>query len=117
MAFADLSPEEEPLLHDCLTGGLYGADDPDRLHSSNLTLEAVSAERQGRRSKGAMRALFLPAESLAGRFPYLYKRPWLLPVAWTQRIWGYLREKRAPSKTLQIGQERIKLLRRYRLLD
>ena len=117
MAFADLSPEEEPLLHDCLTGGLYGADDPDRLHSSNLTLEAIAAEKQGRRQLGLAKALFPSAATLSGRFPYLYKRPWLLPVAWTQRIWGYLRERRAPSKTLQIGQERIKLLRRYRLLD
>lgn len=117
MAFADLSPEEEPLLHDCLTGGLYGADDPDRLHSSNLTLEAIAAEKQGRRQLGLAKALFPSAATLSGRFPYLYKRPWLLPVAWTQRIWGYLRERRAPSKTLQIGQERIELLRRYRLLD
>lgn len=117
MAFADLSPEEEPLLHDCLTGGLYGADDPDRLHSSNLTLEAIAAEKQGRRQLGLAKALFPSAATLSGRFPYLYKRPWLLPVAWTQRIVRYLSEKRAPSKTLQIGQERIKLLRRYRLLD
>lgn len=118
MAFADLKPDEKPLLHDCLTGGLYGADDPDRLHSSNLTLEAVSAQRQGRRSKGAMRALFLPAESLAGRFPYLYKRPWLLPVAWVQRVWGYVfRERSRPKNTLQIGRERIELLRQYGILS
>ena len=116
-AFADLKPDEEPLLHDCLTGGLYGADDPDRLHSSNLTLEAIAAEKQGRRQLGLAKALFPSAATLSGRFPYLYKRPWLLPVAWTQRIVRYLSEKRAPSKTLQIGQERIKLLRRYRLLD
>ncbi len=116
-AFADLTPDEEPLVHDCLTGGLYGADDPDRLHSSTLTLEAVAAEKQGRRRRGLVKALFPSAATLSGRFPYLYKRPWLLPVAWTQRIVCYLRERRAPSKTLQIGQERIELLRQYRLLD
>jgi hypothetical protein len=116
-AFADLTLDEEPLVHDCLTGGLYGADDPDRLHSSTLTLEAVAAGKQGRKQRGLVKALFPSANTLAGRFSYLRKRPWLLPAAWTQRFVGYLREKSAPSRSLQIGQERIELLRQYGLLD
>ena len=117
VAFADLSPDEEPLLHDCLTGGLYGANDRDRLHSSTMTLEAVAADRTGRRSLGAIRSLFLPAESLSGRFHYLRKRPWLLPAAWAQRIFGYVfREKSKPANTLNIGRNRIELLRQYGVL-
>lgn len=116
-AFADLTPDEKPLLHDCLTGGLYGADDPDRLHSSTLTLEAVAAEKQGRRQRGLFKALFPSANTLAGRFPYLWRRPWLLPAAWTQRFVCYLRERSDPSRSMQIGQERIALLRQYDLLD
>ena len=116
-AFADLTPDEEPLLHDCLTGGLYGADDRDRLHSSTLTLDAVAAERQGRRRRGLLKALFPSAASLAHRYPYLYKRPWLLPAAWVQRASSYAAEKSAPSRSLRIGEERIKLLRRYGVLE
>ena len=115
--FAELRPDEEPLLHDCLTGGLYGANDPDRLHSSTLTLEAAAAEKCGRRRHGALRAIFPPVEPLSHRFPYLRKHSWLLPVAWAQRILQYLREKGSPARSLQIGEERIALLRRYRVLE
>lgn len=116
-AFADLEVDEQPLLDDCLTGGLYGTADMDRLHSSTLTLEAVEADRTGRKKHGAMHSVFLPANNLAGRFPYLRKHPWLLPVAWAQRVWGYVtREKANPGNTLRIGQERIALLRQYHII-
>ena len=80
-AFADVETDELPLLKDSLSGGMFGADDPDRLHSSTLTLEAVSASKKGKRPLGALHSLFLPAASLSGRYPYLKKRPWLLPAA------------------------------------
>lgn len=117
-AFADIEVDEQPLLEDCLTGGLYGTSDMDRLHSSTLTLEAVSADRAGRKKHGAMHSVFLSANSLAGRYPYLRKHPWMLPVAWTQRVWGYVtREKANPGNTLRIGQERIALLRQYHIIE
>ena len=117
-AFAETAVDELPLLEDCLTGGLYGTSDMDRLHSSTLTLEAVSADRAGRKKRGAMHSVFLSANSLAGRYPYLRKHPWLLPVAWTQRVWGYVtREKANPGNTLRIGQERIALLRQYHIIE
>lgn len=116
-AFADLDPDEGPLLEDCLSGGLYGANDPDRLHSSTLTLEAVAARKHGRRRRGALHSVFLSAGSLSGRYPYLRERPWLLPLAWTQRIWSYLfLGKSNPGKTIQIGRERIALLKQYQIL-
>ena len=117
-AFADAEVDELPLLEDCLTGGLYGTTDMDRLHSSTLTLEAVEADRSGRKTRGAIHSVFLPVESLSGRFPYLRKRPWLLPLAWTQRAWAYMtREKANPGNTLRIGQERIALLRKYHIIE
>ncbi|MBQ3424397.1 MAG: nucleotidyltransferase family protein [Oscillospiraceae bacterium] len=115
--FADLDPEEGPLLQDCLAGGLYGAEDLDRMHSSALTLDAVAADRQGRRRHGLLKALFPDAKTMSVRFPYLQKRPWLLPVAWTQRILRYTTKNRAPTKSLHIGQERVALLRHYGVLD
>lgn len=116
--FSVLDVDELPLLADSLRGGLFGADDPDRLHSSTLTLDAVAASKTGRRTRGALHSLFLPASSLVGRFPYLRKRPWLLPVAWTQRAWLYLtKDKPNPGNTLRIGRERIELLKQYDLLQ
>lgn len=112
-AFADLAPDEEPLVRDCLTGGLYGANDPDRVHSNALTLDAADADRQGRRRRGLARALFPGVQTMSARYPYLQKRPWLLPAAWVQRLGRYLAEKGAPGETLRIGEERVALLRQY----
>ena len=111
-----------PLLEDMLSGGVYGAEDINRLHSSTLTLDAVAADRGGRRRGGALHSVFLPAKDLSGRYIYLRKRPWLLPVAWTERIWGYLTKRKGlqavkPAETLRIGRERIDLLRRYGIID
>lgn len=114
--------DELPLLADVLSGGLYGVNDIDRAHSSTLTLEAVASQRQGRRSGGALRSLFPPASSLKGRYPYLRRHRWLLPAAWAQRAIGYLngkndRQSVNPAKSLQIGRERIELLRSYDIIE
>lgn len=116
--FAGEEIDEIPLLLDCLRGGLYGVEDPNRQHSSTLTLEAVAAQRKGRVNRGVLYSVFLPASALAGRFPYLRKRPWLLPAAWVQRVWLYLTQDRANvSDTLRQGRERIELLRQYKILS
>lgn len=121
-AFAAADADLGPLLEDILSGGVYGSKDINRLHSSTLTLDAVAADRSGRRRGGALHSVFLPVKDLAWRYPYLRKRPWLLPVAWTQRIWGYLTRGKGsqavkPAETLRIGRDRIDLLRRYGIID
>lgn len=117
--FAGYGGDVEPLLEDILSGGIYGAEDVDRAHSSTLTLDAVAADRTGRRRGGALRSVFLPAKALSGRYPYLRTKPWLLPVAWTSRIWGYLAGRKAvkPTETLRIGRDRIALLKQYGIID
>ncbi len=118
-AFSGFDDDVQPLLDDILSGGLYGAEDIDRLHASTLTLDAVAAQRTGRRRGGALRSVFLPAGDLAGRYPYLRARPWLLPVAWTQRVWDYVfRQKHVhPTQSVRIGNRRIALFRRYGVID
>ncbi len=117
--FAQYDRDMDLLLEDVLSGGVYGAEDIDRLHSSTLTLDAVAADRTGRRRGGALRSVFLPARDLSGRYPYLRAKPWLLPVAWTQRIWGYLTGRKTvkPTETLRIGRDRIALLKRYGIIE
>ena len=116
-SFTDPAPDEIPLLKDCLSGGLYGAEDKDRVHSRAYTLDEIRASREGRRPHGTARSLFPGRSSLAGRYPYLRKRPWLLPAAWVQRLWGYvIRERANPGKSIQIGRERIALLKQYQIL-
>ena len=119
--FADIEVDESALLEDVLSGGLYGVVDIDRAHSSTMTLEAVSADRGGRRRKGALHSVFLPLASMRGQFPYLRKYPWLLPAAWTQRIFRYLTRKDRPdpinpARSVQIARERIALFKEYRII-
>ena len=120
-AFVDIDVDESALLEDILSGGLYGVVDVDRAHSSTMTLEAVSAARDGRRSKGALHSLFLPLEAMRGNYPYLRSCPWLLPAAWVQRIFRYLARKDRsdpvnPLRSVQIAHERIDLLKQYRII-
>ena len=120
-AFSDLEADESALLEDILSGGLYGVVDKDRAHSSTMTLEAVSADRGGRRRKGALHSVFLPLEGMKGNYPYLRKYPWLLPAAWAQRITRYLARKGRPDpvnpvRSVQIARERIDLLKQYRII-
>ena len=116
-AFRDPEIDELPLLDDCLSGGVYGAEDEDRLHSSNMTLEAVAAGKQGRADRTLWKSLFPTVKYLQDRFPYARTHVWLLPVAWAQRLWLYVfRGRGNASKSLRIGRRRIELLRRYRII-
>ena len=121
-AFAEIQADETALLNDILSGGVYGATDEDREHSSTITLDAVEAQKEGRKGRGAFASVFRPLGSLVGQYPYLEKHPWLLPYAWTQRIFRYLfRRDRSgsinPSESIRIGKERTQLLRKYGIID
>ena len=121
-AFSDVSVDEAPLLADVLEAGIHGQD-VDRLHSANITLGTVADERQGRsaKAKGLRASVFLPADRLKSRYPFLERRPWLLPVAWTKRVFTYLRDRRQhsgvhPTASLRIGRERVALLEKYHII-
>ena len=111
----------EPLLHDTLCGGVYGSNDLTRLHSSTVTLNAVKASRTGEKS-GVLRTVFPKREYLERRYPYLKKRPYLLPVAWAQRLAHYASEKQSgagnsASGSIKLAKERIELMKRYGIMD
>ena len=119
-----LPVDEAPLLADVLSSGNLG-EDIDRLHSAHITLQTVAADRLGARAGGTIRnTVFLPASALSGRYPYLKKCPWLLPVAWVSRTatyaMGRLRRKSGaerPAASLRIGKNRVDLLRAYHIID
>lgn len=116
-----ITVEEAPLLADLLQGGIYGVSNRDRLHSSSMTLNAVSADKKGKRTAGTIRAAFPSAKALENRFPYLKSKPFLLPVAWVSRLAGYARENAYGNGTaknaVKIGNERIQLLKIYNIID
>ena len=122
VAWREIRVNELPMLKDLLSGGLYGNANMNRKHSSNITLDAVAAQKQGRKAKnGLLTSVFPPVSKIAGRYPYLKKHPYLLPVAWCSRLWTYSKETRHSrnnnaADALRIGSERIELMKEYGIL-
>ena len=117
----DDSIDVEPLLHDTLCGGVYGSNDYTRLHSSTVTLNAVKASRTGEKSS-VLSTVFPKREYLERRYPYLKKRPYLLPVAWVQRIAHYASEKQSSadnsaSGSIKLAKDRIELMKIYNVIE
>ena len=111
--------DEKPLLDDIMSGGVYGTQDENRLHSANMTLSAVSAKRLGKINRGYLNTLFPSYSYMARNYQYIKKNRFLLPVAWMQRIYTYLmnsNKKTRPWKSIRIGKHRIEILKKYKLL-
>ena len=122
-SWRSIQVDENMMLEDLLLSGVYGNATNSRIHSSTVTLEAVSAQKQGKQAKvNLLSSLFPPAGSIASRFPYLKKAPWLLPVAWVHRIVRYgLETRRSDSsnatEALKIGTQRVELMRQYGIIE
>ena len=122
-AWQEIAVEEEELLLDLLGGGIYGGSSMSRKHSSNMTLDAVAARNRGEASGGSLKAALFPtAKKLEGKYTYLKKQPYLLPVAWGERLVKYCGEvgksdKNRAMDAVKIGNQRIELLKKYGILD
>lgn len=114
--------DETAMLEDLLSSGLYGDSNMSRKHSSNITLDTVAAQKQGRKNKNAVIAsLFPSANALKVRYPYLEKRPYLLPIAWCDRILKYRKETSQSQDNnavdaMKIGKQRIELMKKYGII-
>lgn len=110
------------LLDDLLDAGVFGASSMSRKHSSNITLNAVMAQKQGKKAWGAiLKTVFPSAKSLKGRYPYLREKPYLLPAAWADRILKYQKEIKKAGKddadsAVEIGNRRVELLKKYNII-
>ena len=64
----------------------------------------------------------LPMIYVAGRYPYLKEKPYLLPVAWINRILKYGKETAGGSadnnaaQSIKIGNGRVALLKEYGII-
>ena len=111
--------DEMPLLEDVMASGLYGASSYSRLHSSNITLHAMSKGKK--KGSGLLRSVFLPLKTMQGKYPYLQKAPYLLPYAWIRRIGSYMKETRQTPgddmlESIRIGRDRVELLEKYHII-
>ena len=126
---ARFSPEKygtrtdpDALLDDILEAGVFGKSSEDRVHSSNITLDAY-AEHGFSVGGSVLRTIFPGRRYLAKRYPILGKFPILLPVMWLYRLLSY-GVKLIPGKkkyvsltgSLNIGSKRIELMKKYGII-
>ena len=111
--------DELPMLDDLLDSGVYGSANRSRLHSSTITLNAVSAQKKGKKvGNHLLKTIFPSAKALSGRYRYLERKPFLLPVAWADRILHYRKETASipgntAAESVKIGNQRIELMKQY----
>ena len=117
--YLSATADKKPLLNDILSGGAYGASDENRLHSANITRGAVASSKSKSKDTSILTSLFPSYDYMANKYDYIKKNRYLLPFAWAQRIFCFLRKSKKdvnPSKTMKIGKERIELLKKYNLI-
>ena len=116
-----LADDTVDLLSDFLEAGMQGNTSLNRVHSSRIILDAVETDQTENHGNpnvaGILKSLFPSLSSLRSRYPYLTTFPYLLPLAWGQRIVQYAFETRkqgdfsSSGEVIRIGNERIELLR------
>ncbi len=122
--------DEEDILNDLLDAGVYGDGSMSRRHSSNMTLNAVASDKKGEKvneasvNSGVLKSLFPSAKDLSGRYPYLSDKPFLLPVAWVDRIVHYAKEtsgakgsSNSAAESVKIGKQRVDLFEKYGIIN
>ena len=119
----ELDVDESAMLDDLLDSGVFGDANMSRKHSSNITLNAVSAQKQGKKAGNhVLKTVFPSAKALEGRFPYLKEHPYLLPLAWSSRLIHYQKELQQTSgndaaESIRIGNQRIELMKQYGIIE
>lgn len=114
--------DERMMLDDLMDAGIYGDGTMSRKHSSNITLNAVSAQKQGKRSGNhVFKTVFPPLQQMEARYPYLKEKPYLLPAAWISRILKYRKEissgtNNDAAESIQIANQRIELMKQYGII-
>lgn len=119
-AWQTIPVDAGPMLRDILSGGVYGAADSDRQHSSTITLNAVEAARTGGKSS-VLQSVFPARSQLVGRYPVLKKWPVLLPAVWADRLFHYGKELargggQGAAQSVSIGRQRVDLMRYYKII-
>ena len=114
--------DEGPMLEDLLESGIYGNSSLSRMHSSNITLNAVAAGKKGRKVDGTvLRTVFPSLRQMEYRYAYLKRAPFLLPVAWVERILKYRKETgQMPGneavESVKIGSRRTEMMKQYGII-
>lgn len=117
IAAPPLTKELEPLIDDLIESGCFGNHSKAQHYSAAYIL-AESTQEDTKRP-GIITLLFPPASRIYYSYPFLIRRPWLLPAAWFLRFIKFGKELMRSDKTLvndsiRRGKKRISLIKKYR---
>lgn len=109
--------DTDDLMADILSGGAYGNSSKERIHSSVITLSASDSKG----STNVLTSLFPPADILKSSYPYLRKKPYLLPIAWCSRVIAHFSKEKKErrfkaTESIEIGKERLRMMKKYKII-
>lgn len=107
----------QTLLEDILEGGCFGNESRDYSLSANVATSAMNKHNK----LSLLRIAFPESRNLTKGYPILYKQPYLLPFIWILRLAKFVlykggTDKKLLTKSLEIGNKRVKLLKEYGIL-
>ena len=111
------------MLEDLIDGGVFGDSSMSRKHSSNITLQAVSEDKKGKKAGASLiQSLFPDRKYMERTYTYLKKYSFLLPIAWASRIVKYLKESKNMREndamaSIEIGNHRVDLMKKYKIIQ
>lgn len=104
----------EMLLRDMCQSGVFGSSSIEHSRSRAVLLGATENKKAG-----MLKVIFPSAKTIQSGYPILNKGKWLLPIAWVQRWFRYLKNRKNGSyakKSIEIGKQRYELMKKYGLL-
>lgn len=103
----------QDLFDDIMDAGIFGQSSSERIHSATITLNTIS---DGKTS--VLKSIFPSLKEMQGKYKYLNKYPVLLPFAYLSRIVNYKKNNssKKSQRTIEVGKQRIELLKKYRVI-
>lgn len=103
----------QDLFDDIMDAGIFGQSSSERIHSATITLNTIS---EGKTS--VLKSVFPSLKEMQGKYKYLNKYPVLLPFAYLSRIANYKKNNSSKNsqRTIEVGKQRIELLKKYRVI-
>ena len=118
-----IKPDSGNLLEDMLQAGVFGKSNAGRIHSANITMNAVHKSFIHKNVRlSVVNSVFPSLSYMKQNFSYLNKNIYLLPLAYCQRLAAYLRERKIraaygePVDSITVGRKRIALMRQYGII-
>lgn len=103
----------QDLFDDIMDAGIFGQSSSERIHSATITLNTIS---DGKTS--VLKSIFPSLKEMQGKYKYLNRYPVLLPFAYLSRIMNYKKNNSSKNsqRTIEVGKQRIELLKKYRVI-